>query len=163
MKMHRFSIGYLVYHWMQTLTFLIMFLLLAAVNTAMFRIARRQLQAIQAAHHVMNLTIHRQHSGQSNRREKRTTFFFVYIVTTFVVFWLPRIGCEVYELVHYKILDHTDLDVVTLCIALLNPIFDPLIYLFFKADFKRAMLKMLRTRYMLCARVSPIGNASLVN
>ena len=163
MKMHRFSIGYLAYHWMQTLTFLVLFLLLAAVNTAMFRIAKRQLQAIQAAHHVMNLTIHRQLSGQSNRREKRTTFFFVYIVTTFVVFWLPRIGCEVYELVHYKILDHTDLDVVTLCIALLNPIFDPLIYLFFKADFKRAMRKMLRTRYMLRARVSPIRNVSLVN
>lgn len=162
MKIHRFSTGYLVYHWMQTLTFLVIFLLLAAVNTAMFRVAKRQLQAIQAAH-VMNSTIHRRLSGQSNRREKRTTFFFVYIVTTFVVFWLPRIGCEVYELVHYKLLDHTDLDVVTLCIALLNPIFDPLIYLFFKADFKRAMRKMLRRRYMLRARVSPIRNLSLVN
>ena len=50
MKMHRFSTGYLVYHWMQTLVFLVIFLLLAAVNIAMFRVAKRQLQAIQAAH-----------------------------------------------------------------------------------------------------------------
>lgn len=161
-KIHLFSLGYLVYHWMQTLMFLIIFLFLAAVNTAMFRVAKRQLQAIQAVH-VINSRIHRRPSVQSSRREKRTTFFFVYIVTTFLVFWLPKIGCEVYELVHHKLLDHSNLDVMTLCIALLNPIFDPLIYLFFKADFKRAMRKMLRKRYVLRARESPIRNLSLGN
>lgn len=165
-KMHLFSLGYLVYHWMQTLMFLIIFLLLAAVNTAMFRVAKRQLQAIQAVHVIngqVHSQVHSRPSAQSSRREKRTTFFFVYIVTTFLVFWLPKIGCEVYELVHHKLLDHSDLGVVTLCIALLNPIFDPLIYLFFKADFKRAMRKMLRKRYRLRARVSPIRNLSLGN
>ena len=163
MKIHRFSLGYLVYHWIQTLTFLTIFLLLAAVNTAMFRVAKRQLQAIQAVQHVVNSAMHRRPSEQSSRREKRTTFFFVYIVTTFLVFWLPKIGCEVYELVHHKLLDHTDLEVITLCIALLNPIFDPLIYLFFKADFKKAMRKMFRKRYQLRARVSPIRNLSVAN
>lgn len=161
-KVHLFSLGYLVYHWVQTMMFLVIFLVLAAVNTAMFRVAKRQLQAIQAVH-VINTRLHRRPSVQSNRREKRTTFFFVYIVTTFLVFWLPKIGCEVYELVHHKLLDHSDLEVVTLCIALLNPVFDPLIYLFFKADFKRAMRKMLRKKNRLRPRVSPTRNLSLLN
>ena len=159
MKIHRFSTGYLVYHWMQTLMFLVIFLLLAAVNTAMFRVAKRQLQAVQAAHieSIDGLV-------DSPTGEKKEQLFSLFISLLHLLqFWLPRIGCEVYELVYHKILDHTDLDVVTLCIALLNPIFDPLIYLFFKADYKRAMRKMLRRRYMLRARVSPVRNMSLVN
>lgn len=161
-KVHLFSLGYLVYHWVQTMMFLIVFLVLAAVNTAMFRVAKRQLEAIQAVN-VINTRLHRRPSVPTNRREKRTTFFFVYIVTTFLVFWLPKIGCEVYELVHHKLLDHSDLDVVTLCIALLNPVFDPLIYLFFKADFKRAIRKMLRKGNRLRPHVYPTRNLSLVN
>lgn len=157
MKIHRFSVGYLIYHWTQTLVFLTIFIFLAAVNIAMFRVAKRQLQAIQAVQ-SMNSASNRRPSVQSSRQEKRTTFFFVYIVTIFLLFWLPRIGCEVYELVHHKVLDHSDLDVITLCIALLNPIFDPLIYLFFKADFKKAMRKMLRRRSPLHARVFPNRN-----
>ena len=159
MKIHRFSTGYLVYHWMQTLMFLVIFLLLAAVNTAMFRVAKRQLQAVQAAHieSIDGLV-------DSPTGEKKEQLFSLFISLLHLLqFWLPRIGCEVYELVHHKILDHFDLDVVTLCIALLNPIFDPLIYLFFKADYTRAMRKMLRRRYMLRARVSPVRNVSLVN
>ena len=163
-RIYRFSLGYLVYHWIQTVTFLAIFILLASVNIAMFRVAKRQLQAIQAVQHVLNCEIHRRRSSaHSSRREKRTTFFFVYIVTTFLLFWLPRIGCDIYELVHHKLLDHSDLDVTTLCIALLNPIFDPLIYLFFKADFKKAMRKMFRRRHQLSARVSPRRNLSVVN
>lgn len=157
MKIHRFSVGYLIYHWTQTLLFLTIFIVLAAVNIAMFRVAKRQLQAIQAVQ-SMNSTIVRRPSVQSSRQEKRTTFFFVYIVTIFLLFWLPRIGGEVYELVHHKVLDHTNPDVITLCIALLTPIFDPLIYLFFKADFKKAMRKMLRKSNRLQARVSPYRN-----
>lgn len=164
LKVYRFSLGYVIYHWVQTLMFLAIFILLASVNTAMFRVAKRQLQAIQAAQHVVNSEIHRRRlSGHSSRREKRTTFFFVYIVTTFLVLWLPRIGCDMYELAHHKLLDHSDLDVTTLCIVLLNPIFDPLIYLFFKADFKKAMRKMLHRRHQLSARVSPHRNLSVVN
>ncbi|RMX43680.1 hypothetical protein pdam_00006380 [Pocillopora damicornis] len=106
----------------------------------MFRVAKRQLQAIQAVQ-SMNSTIVRRPSVQSSRQEKRTT-----------------IGGEVYELVHHKVLDHTNPDVITLCIALLTPIFDPLIYLFFKADFKKAMRKMLRKSNRLQARVSPYRN-----
>lgn len=166
LKIHRFSLGYLIYHWTQTLTFLTIFILLASVNIAMFRVAKRQLQAIQAVvQRVVSSEIHRRRSsGHSTRREKRTTFFFVYIVTTFLLFWLPRIGCDIYELAHHKLLDHSDLDVTTLCIVLLNPIFDPLIYLFFKADFKKAMRKMLGERHQLSARVSPRRHSvSVVN
>lgn len=164
LKIYRFSLGYLVYQWVQTITFLAIFILLASVNIAMFRVAKRQLQAIQAVLHVVYSERHRRRSsGYSSRREKRTTFFFIYIVTTFLVFWLPRIGCDIYELVHHKLLDHSDLDVITLCIVLLNPIFDPLIYLFFKADFKKAMRKMFRRRHQLSARVSPGRNRSVIN
>lgn len=134
LKIYRFSLEYLVYQWVQTITFLAIFILLASVNIAMFRVAKRQLQAIQAVIHVVYSERHRRRSsGYTSRREKRTTFFFIYIVTTFLVFWLPRIGCDIYELVHHKLLDHSDLDVMTLCIVLLNPIFDPLVYLFLLA------------------------------
>ena len=153
MILQRFSLGYLVYRWIQSVSFLSIAALLAVVNTAMFRIAKRQFQAIQAATNINNSN---RQVGALRWREKRTTFFFVYIAVTFFVFWLPRIISDVYELVRHEIIEHTVPDIVTLCVALLNPICDPLIYLFFKSDFKKAIRQMLRGRNQINPGVIPL-------
>lgn len=136
-----FTAGYVVYHWFQSIVFLVIAVILTAANFVMFRAAKRQQRSIQATQNIVSAWP----SVGRGRRTTKAAIFFLYIVGTFFIFWTPRIVCDIYELIHSMSLEHSLSDHVTLVIALLNSVLDPVIYLFFNSDFKSS-IRSLRAR-----------------
>ena len=136
-----FSTAYTTYHWSQSVIFVSIAIALTAINIVMLRTAKRQQRSIRAE---QSITSSLPRIGRA-RRNTKATIFFMYIVGTFFVFWTPRVSIDIYELVKRMSLEHTLTDHVTLAVALLNSVLDPIIYLFFNSDFKSS-IRSLRAR-----------------